>query len=316
MRLAPTLGSVEALYRKLERESYRAYHGRSRIHKADHFFNFCVTAHSLRDYFFERKGLVAQKDKAPYNDCWDSDPLLVAVGEIANTTKHFTLRKPSGQLRQVRTKGARTKRSRFVDIYESPAGLVRIPVTAPDVTVTLSDGSRYALYQFTARVLESWRLFLGREGIRIRRQPLRRLVAKGAHLLSLSAIVAGLLSTGACSVERQYTRVQTEDGFGMKAPITHIVRVKVDATSRTVTWMQDLRDARGIEARDVKTYGGESFSSCEIFDDYNWSCSYAFNGEVIEAPMMKDGQLSRFYWVNTHAYKTEYRVLGMTFPPR
>jgi hypothetical protein len=180
MALAPTLTSVEALYRKLERESYRAYHCRSRIHKADHFFNFCVTAHSLRDYFFERKGLIDEKNRVPYHDCWNSDSLLVAVGEIANTTKHFTLRFPKGHLRPVRTKRVRTKRSGFVDIFDSPAGLVTIPVTVPDVTVTVSDGTRYALYQFTARVLESWRVFLGREGIRIRRQSLRRLIAETA----------------------------------------------------------------------------------------------------------------------------------------
>ena len=56
MVLAPTLSSVEALYRKLERELYRAYHHRDATHKADHFFNFCVTAHSMRDYFLERLG--------------------------------------------------------------------------------------------------------------------------------------------------------------------------------------------------------------------------------------------------------------------
>ena len=78
--------------------------------------------------------------------------------------------------------------------------------------------------------------------------------------------------------------------------------------------MQDLRDARGVEARNVTTYGAGGVGSCEVFDEYNWNCTVALVGQIAEAPAMKDGHLSRFYWVQVDTYETKYRVLGLTFP--
>ena len=170
MTLAPTLGSVEALYRRLERESYRAYHARKRLHKADHFFNFCVTAHALRDYFFKGKGIADKKKQESYHRLWNRNPALVAVREIANTSKHFRLQ------RTPRTRRVRTKVSDFVYVLASSDGRLRfMHVRAPDITVTLSDGTRLELYQFTHRVLRYWRSYLRRQGIRIQRQPFRQL---------------------------------------------------------------------------------------------------------------------------------------------
>ena len=179
MTLAPTLASIEDLYRKVERESYRAYHARKRLHKVDHFFNFCVTAHSLRDYFFERKGIIHQQQQSTYHELWNRDPALVAAGEIANTSKHFTLRFRDGKLKSPQTRRVRTTRRGFVDVYASAESdeLRFVHVRAPDVTVTLSDGTRHQLYQFMDRVLDYWRTYLRNENIPIRRQTLRHLAA-------------------------------------------------------------------------------------------------------------------------------------------
>jgi hypothetical protein len=70
MALTPGLTSVQALYRKLEREFYRTYHQRDRIHKADHFYNFCITAHSLRDYFLEHAGCISDDARRPFEQQW------------------------------------------------------------------------------------------------------------------------------------------------------------------------------------------------------------------------------------------------------
>lgn len=48
MSLSARLDSPLALFRKLEREAYRAFHAQTPLTKADHFFNFCVTAASMR----------------------------------------------------------------------------------------------------------------------------------------------------------------------------------------------------------------------------------------------------------------------------
>lgn len=170
--LTPLLESIEALYRKLERESYRTYHSAHRLQKADFFFNFCITAHSMRDYFLRRQGITARKDSDRYHELWNKNHFLVAVRDIANTSKHFTLGRPP------KTRGVRLGRSSFADIYVSSSGSLSVARrTAPDITVTLSDDRRYPLHEFLREVLGFWRTYLAQHGITIRRQPLSRLIA-------------------------------------------------------------------------------------------------------------------------------------------
>ena len=108
---------------------------------------------------------------------WNRDPALVAAGEIANTSKHFTLRFKGGKPKRPHTKRVRTTRIGFVDVYMSASSqeLRFVHVRAPDVTVTLSDGTRYQLYQFMDRILDYWRTYLRNENIRLRRQPFSQL---------------------------------------------------------------------------------------------------------------------------------------------
>lgn len=177
MALAPTLSSIEALYRKLERELYRAYHHRNAVHKADHFFNFCVTAHSMRDYFFERLGKVERTDRQPFENEWSRVPLLVATADIANSAKHFILRCPRTRTpRTPATKRVALRRSSFIDIYTNEHGDFRtIRVVAPDVSIAVSDGQKYNLYAYMTGILRYWCAFLLRHEIRIRRQSIAQL---------------------------------------------------------------------------------------------------------------------------------------------
>jgi hypothetical protein len=177
MSLAPTLSSLEALYRKLEREMYRSYHQRDAIHKADHFFNFCVTAHSMRDYFLERLGKIEKSDRQPYEDQWAKESLLVAAADIANSTKHFVLRSPRTLApRTVATKRVGLRKNEFVDIYMNGRGEIRtVQTLAPDMTITVSDGQKYDLYKFMIDVLGYWHSYLASHNIQIRRQSISRL---------------------------------------------------------------------------------------------------------------------------------------------
>jgi hypothetical protein len=183
MSLNPTFDSPVALFHKLERERYRAYHERKAIHKADHFFNFCVTAHSMCDYFFEYTNTLRKTDKRPHFDTWKQVPLLVAVTEIANLSKHFVLREHDGTPKSIATRRVRRTKDQFMGIYsDGSRRFYTVPVTAPEISVTLSDGSKYALYSFTTDVLKYWHKYLAQHGIRVRRQsfaqmsgqPLRR----------------------------------------------------------------------------------------------------------------------------------------------
>lgn len=182
MPLSRRLDSPAALYRKLEREAYRAYHAKTPLQKSDHFYNFCVTASSMRDYCHEHAGRLTKPQRKQQESIWWQQPLLAATFEIANSTKHFVLREQnSGAPKMHQTKTVRSKNSGFVEIYLSKSGEVKtVPVRKPDVSVTLSDGKRYDLYQFTREVLAYWGSYLVTQGIKLRRQSLAQLAGSTA----------------------------------------------------------------------------------------------------------------------------------------
>lgn len=182
MTLAPSLASPAALFRKLERESYRTYHSRSRVHKADNFFNFCVTAHAMRDYFLEHLGKIHKRDKDPFHAEWNTEPLLVAIKDIANSSKHFQLRdRVSGERKAASTMGVRHRRSKFIEIYSDGAGKFdAIAAEGQDISVKLSDGTTLPLHEFTHGVMNYWRDYLRQHGIKIRRQSVSQLIGSAA----------------------------------------------------------------------------------------------------------------------------------------
>ena len=160
----------------MEREQYRAFHARRPLHKADHFVNFCVTAHSLRDYVLEHHGKLTDSERAPYHLEWSSRPLLQAVSEVANSAKHFVLRTSSGKAKILKTRRVAAAHSDFVDVYLArDEALINRFRRGPDIVIALSNGCRYDLYGFTADVVTYWRTYLRDAGFRVRRQALSAL---------------------------------------------------------------------------------------------------------------------------------------------
>lgn len=180
MSLAGQLSSPLALYRKLERESYRAFHAQTPLHKADHFFNFCVTATSMRDYTLEHLHKNSEAARQPYFAMWAKIPSLVAAAEIANSSKHFILRdRRTGAPRPVKTRAVRMKKATFFDIYANDTGELKVlQAKRKEITVTLSDGTSLELYAFTSEVLKYWRNYLASLGLKVRRQPFAQLSGK------------------------------------------------------------------------------------------------------------------------------------------
>lgn len=169
--LVPTLVAPAALLRKLEREQYRAVHARSAIHSTDHFYSFCVTAHAMRDFVLEHEGVTTEQARAPRQDAWTKTPLLTTVGEIANSSKHFVLRKPNGAPKPIGTRRLSRGRGKVMVIYKSPDGrLAARAESAPSIAVALYDGRRLDLWTFTADVIKYWHDHLQRTGHAVRRQ--------------------------------------------------------------------------------------------------------------------------------------------------
>ncbi|MCG9602237.1 hypothetical protein L1D16_15595 [Vibrio sp. Isolate31] len=78
------------LLEKLGREGERAWKSTNIQDKADHFFNFCVTSLSLRDWciaYLELEGA----DKNQFFEKHSQSKWLNYCGSIANASKHFKL---------------------------------------------------------------------------------------------------------------------------------------------------------------------------------------------------------------------------------
>ena len=169
------LASVSELFNKLEREAYRAFHAKTRRHKADHFLNFCITAHAMRDHILEALAVPLGPARTPYHEAWNRDPLLLAVREIANQSKHFELRdKRTGKPKTPKTKRVVRGRGSVMDVHMSPSGnLSFIPRRVPEIRVTTSDGARHDLWRFCIDVIDTWYLDIRGRGLQVRRSSLR-----------------------------------------------------------------------------------------------------------------------------------------------
>lgn len=177
MALTPRLDSLEAMFRKLEREFVRAFHHANLTHKADHFYNFCITAHSVRDYLLERLGKIKKADTKPFNDAWSKIPVLVAVADVANTAKHFQLRNKDGSPRSSHTKHVRHGKTTMAEVYINDRGelIVKKKTGAPTYVIEVEGGGEFELYAFMDEVVSHWKQQLKSHGIRTRRQSLAQL---------------------------------------------------------------------------------------------------------------------------------------------
>ena len=82
-----------------------------------------------------------------------------------------------------------------------------------------------------------------------------------------SMMICAILVLTSCGliVSKEYAWTQSEDGIGMKAPINY--RVRLEFSGDTEKWLQDARDANGVESRYQTNYVTNAPGShCERFD--------------------------------------------------
>lgn len=80
------LNTPVAMFEKCVREARRSYLSKEHFQSVDSFYNFAITAHSLRDWLI-KMGI----DKSLVHDKFNSYDLLVYCKDIANGIKHFGL---------------------------------------------------------------------------------------------------------------------------------------------------------------------------------------------------------------------------------
>lgn len=151
------------MLKKLEREAARLFDAATSSQKesmCDHFFNFCVTAHSIRDWVIKSEGLT---NKQNFHDRCNEFQELAACRDIANANKHFELE----ERRNLVAKGAVVSRSSVLDVFEDANG--RLFASEPRETIELSvviDGRPpQESSQFSRLVIDAWEEIFKEYGI-------------------------------------------------------------------------------------------------------------------------------------------------------
>lgn len=180
MSLTPTITSVSGQYRKMERERYRTIHCKNSIHRADHFINFCITAHSIQDHILEHINKIQKSEADSQKEIWNRNLIIKAAVEISNSSKHFKIRDTkTKKIRQVKTRNVKKIKSEYVEIHEFSDGAIGTNIIeVKDYSVHISDGSRYNLDEFTKSVLAFWKAELKSHGVIIRRQSRASLIGE------------------------------------------------------------------------------------------------------------------------------------------
>lgn len=174
--LTPYLSNPLEVMHKMEREAYRAFHQRHIIHKSDHFYNFCITALSMKDSILKHLGEKTKSEKGPYYIEWSSQPCLMAASEIANTAKHMLLEKVKKtgviEIVEPKTKEVIASSICVANYYEDDEGNIfkDIDDNFPDYKVILESGNELSLHEFTENVMDYWRDYLSRLGIAYKKQ--------------------------------------------------------------------------------------------------------------------------------------------------
>lgn len=153
--LNPNLSEPLQVLHKLEREMHRSFHHKNYVHKSDHFYNFCITALSLKDYVLHYLNKKSRADKRPYYDEWSDVDCLKAATEVANTSKHCVLENSP------KTKSIERTKSNVINVLINDNGEIRnIEEIVPDYKITLSDGCEMQLFEFTREIIEYWKNYL------------------------------------------------------------------------------------------------------------------------------------------------------------
>jgi len=146
---------------KLIREGNRIIFENDPAELADHFFNFSVTAHSLRDWCLKFQNIQSQKKQA--NEAWDEYPYLVVAKDIANSVKHFGI-----DLYTPSLAGSAESSTDFVEFLHGediPEKMERaqeeefrrsVSQPRPSFLISFSDGSSIDLTDYAFKTVNYW----------------------------------------------------------------------------------------------------------------------------------------------------------------
>jgi hypothetical protein len=147
LSLINTYKEPQDLVFKLLREGRRTWLASDPQDKCDHFFNYCVTAHALRDWCIKHLGA----DKDVFHKEMNSIKYFPECRDIANSSKHFGLNtKPAC------VSGVSPTESEFAILTGDGNADECEFVKGPDIFIALTDGTQIDLFEFLNHTANSW----------------------------------------------------------------------------------------------------------------------------------------------------------------
>lgn len=132
---------------KVLREGRRTWLAEDPTEKCDHFFNFCVTAHSLRDWCIKYLKIA---DTSSFHIEMNKNIYFEVCRDIANSSKHFGLDESKSTVNNA--KSIKSKLT-LLDGTDNPANIVE----REDILITLSEGPPLELFEFLLNVIDGWK---------------------------------------------------------------------------------------------------------------------------------------------------------------
>jgi hypothetical protein len=160
--------SFKALFEKLRRDRnrlWKAIKDENETELCDNFFDFCVTAHALRDWVIKENSCVLTEN-AVHNTC-NSYEVLQMCRDIANANKHFGLNEDKERTKK--TYSVFVSSSTMIDFYEnlSNGSISRVMRDNLDIAIMNKNGVIYGIWEFAGKVEESWKEVFTKCGIKI-----------------------------------------------------------------------------------------------------------------------------------------------------
>lgn len=150
--------SPEVLFEKLRRDKERllkALKSENETDLCDNFFDYCVTAHSLRAWVIKDNS--CRFSKQTVNDTCDSYNVLKMCHDIANASKHFGLNKYNEEKKI--TYSVFLSTSSMIDFYENleTGAINRVKRDNLDIVIMSEVGEIIGLWEFTDKVEKAWK---------------------------------------------------------------------------------------------------------------------------------------------------------------
>lgn len=146
---------------KMLREGRRTWLTSDPQDKCDHFFNYCVTAHALRDWCIKYLQL-SDTEKNSFHEEMNGIKYFVECRDIANSSKHFGLDVKASSVSTVFP-----TQSEFAVITGKQNSEHYEKVKKMDINISLADCSSIDLFGFLHYTANNWIETLKRKGIPI-----------------------------------------------------------------------------------------------------------------------------------------------------